>query len=48
VLNRGEIVEDGPASQVFTAPAHPYTQRLIASAPSLTKPRIAQRHRKDQ
>ncbi len=43
VLYRGEIVEDGPASQVFTAPAHPYTQRLIASAPSLSKPRIAQR-----
>jgi ABC-type glutathione transport system ATPase component len=43
VLYRGEIVEDGPASQVLTAPAHPYTQRLIASAPSLSKPRIAQR-----
>jgi ABC-type glutathione transport system ATPase component len=39
VLYLGEIVEDGPASQVFTAPAHPYTQRLIASAPSLSKPR---------
>jgi ABC-type glutathione transport system ATPase component len=48
VLHGGEIVEDGPASQVFTAPAHPYTQRLIASAPSLTKPRVVQRHRKDQ
>jgi ABC-type glutathione transport system ATPase component len=47
VLHRGEIAEDGPAGQVLTAPAHPYTQRLIASAPSLSRPRIIQRHRKD-
>jgi oligopeptide/dipeptide ABC transporter ATP-binding protein len=34
VLYRGRIVEDGPVSQVFTAPRHPYTALLMASAPS--------------
>lgn len=36
VLYRGEIVEDGPTSDVLTAPQHPYTQLLIESAPTLT------------
>jgi oligopeptide/dipeptide ABC transporter ATP-binding protein len=35
VLYRGRIVEDGPASQVFTAPRHPYTALLMACAPSV-------------
>ena len=35
VLYRGRIVEDGPVSQVFTAPRHPYTALLMASAPSV-------------
>jgi oligopeptide/dipeptide ABC transporter ATP-binding protein len=35
VLYRGRIVEDGPVSQVFTAPKHPYTALLMASAPSV-------------
>ena len=34
VLYRGRIVEDGPVSQVFTAPRHPYTALLMASAPN--------------
>ena len=33
VLYRGRIVEDGPVGQVFTAPRHPYTALLMASAP---------------
>jgi oligopeptide/dipeptide ABC transporter ATP-binding protein len=39
VLYRGRIVEDGPVSQVFSAPRHPYTALLMASAPSVTHDR---------
>ena len=33
VMYAGQVVERGPAEQVTQAPAHPYTQLLIASAP---------------
>ena len=35
VLYRGTIIEDGPVNQVFSAPRHPYTALLMASAPSV-------------
>ena len=35
VLRGGELVEIGPAGQVAAAPAHPYTRRLVDSAPRL-------------
>ncbi len=35
VLYRGRIVELGPTADVLNHPQHPYTQRLIASAPRL-------------
>ena len=40
VMYRGKVVESGPARQILTAPRHPYTQRLVASAPSLASRRI--------
>jgi ABC-type glutathione transport system ATPase component len=33
VISRGEIVETGDAAQVTTDPRHPYTRRLLLSAP---------------
>jgi peptide/nickel transport system ATP-binding protein len=33
VLYRGKIMEEGPAQRVCDAPAHPYTQALLASVP---------------
>ncbi len=33
VMYAGQIVETGPASEVFKTPQHPYTQALLASSP---------------
>jgi ABC-type glutathione transport system ATPase component len=35
VMFRGEMVEDGPATQIFAAPRHPYTRALLAAVPKL-------------
>jgi peptide/nickel transport system ATP-binding protein len=45
VLLQGRIMELGPAEAVCTAPAHPYTQALIAAAP-IPDP-VAQRRRRE-
>ncbi|MET9020197.1 ABC transporter ATP-binding protein [Actinopolymorpha sp. NPDC004070] len=37
VLHAGELVELGPAEQVLTRPEHPYTQRLLAAVPSMSR-----------
>jgi ABC-type oligopeptide transport system ATPase subunit len=36
VMYRGQIVELGAAEDVYTTPAHLYTQTLLAAAPELT------------
>lgn len=40
VMNQGEIVEAGPSRIILENPQHPYTQRLVAAAPSLASQRI--------
>jgi oligopeptide/dipeptide ABC transporter ATP-binding protein len=35
VMYLGKVVESGPVREVFQAPAHPYTQGLLNSAPSV-------------
>jgi peptide/nickel transport system ATP-binding protein len=40
VMNQGEIVEAGDSTEILTNPRHPYTQRLVAAAPSLASKRI--------
>jgi peptide/nickel transport system ATP-binding protein len=35
VMYRGQVVESGPARRILTDPKHPYTRRLVNSAPSL-------------
>jgi peptide/nickel transport system ATP-binding protein len=39
-MHRGKIVESGPALEILQNPQHPYTQRLVAAAPSLASRRI--------
>ncbi len=34
VMQGGEIVEQGPAAEIFANPQHPYTQKLLAAEPS--------------
>jgi microcin C transport system ATP-binding protein len=33
VMERGQVVEQGPVRQVFEQPQHPYTQKLLGSRP---------------
>jgi peptide/nickel transport system ATP-binding protein len=41
IMYRGEVVEEGPAADVFAHPAHPYTEGLLAAIPSTEPGRLA-------
>ena len=41
VMYKGQIVESGPALEILQDPQHPYTQRLVSSAPSLASQRLS-------
>ncbi|MGL3806635.1 ABC transporter ATP-binding protein [Paeniglutamicibacter sp. R2-26] len=40
VMYKGQVVESGPALEILRNPQHPYTQRLVSSAPSLASKRL--------
>ncbi|ASN52485.1 ABC transporter ATP-binding protein [Sinomonas sp. R1AF57] len=40
VMYQGRVVEAGPSLELLRNPLHPYTQRLVAKAPSLASRRI--------
>ncbi|MGC2630113.1 MAG: ATP-binding cassette domain-containing protein, partial [Rhodomicrobium sp.] len=40
VMKDGEVVERGPAEEVFTSPKHPYTKRLLEAQPKGEPPQI--------
>jgi oligopeptide/dipeptide ABC transporter ATP-binding protein len=40
-MYRGEIVEQGPVESVFTRPAHPYTEGLLAAIPTTEPGRLS-------
>jgi peptide/nickel transport system ATP-binding protein len=45
VMYKGKVVESGPSREILENPMHPYTQRLVAAAPSLASRRIQSSHK---
>lgn len=43
VMNKGEYVESGDINQIFYAPNHEYTKKLLAAVPRLDKPSLQQK-----
>ncbi|AXE54189.1 ABC transporter ATP-binding protein [Aurantimicrobium sp. MWH-Uga1] len=44
VMYKGKIVEAGPSKDILSNPLHPYTQRLVAAAPSIASKRVSGTH----
>jgi peptide/nickel transport system ATP-binding protein len=44
VMYKGQVVESGPALDILKNPQHPYSKRLVASAPSLASQRLSSEH----
>ena len=42
VMNHGQIMEEGPARQIFEDPHDAYTKTLLGAAPSLLHPNLGQ------
>lgn len=40
VMNKGTIVEEGPAAQILSTPQDAYTKKLLGAAPSLLHPEL--------
>ena len=38
VMYTGKVVEEAPVNDLFTSPAHPYTQGLLMSIPDISRP----------
>ncbi|GAB3564276.1 dipeptide ABC transporter ATP-binding protein [Spelaeicoccus albus] len=45
VMYKGQVVESGSAREILQDPQHPYTRRLVHSAPSLASRRLETEHR---
>jgi oligopeptide/dipeptide ABC transporter ATP-binding protein len=39
IMYAGKVAEEGPVSRIFTAPRHPYTERLLGAFPSISADR---------
>lgn len=44
VMYKGQVVESGPALDILQDPRHPYSKRLVMSAPSLASQRLSSEH----